>query len=234
MPIVWILLPALNEEEGILNTMRNIPKNEINSLGYQVRILVMDGRSTDRTVEISKNEGAEVLIQKGPKGKGTGVKEAFQYLIKNSSDEDLVCMMDADGTYPTVQIPEICQLLNDYKVVMGSRLRGRISKGSMSITNYFGNYFLSLFASMINLRRTTDVCTGLWGFRAEVLEHIIPRSHGFAVEAELFTKVTRNKLNLIEIPSNYSNRDGKSHLIWYIDGPKIFLNLILMRFRRFR
>ncbi len=234
MASLWILLPALNEEKGIVNTIRSIPKNQILSIGFQVRILVIDGRSSDLTVEFSRNEGAEVLIQRGPKGKGTGVREAFQYLIQNSSEGDLVCMMDADGTYPTTLIPEICKNLENYQVVMGSRLRGEISEGSMSKVNYLGNYLLSAFASVINLKRTTDVCTGLWGFRIEVLQDLAPSSEGFAVEAELFSRICRNKIKMVEIPTNYSNRDGDSHLIWYIDGPKIFLSLLKMRLFSFK
>lgn len=234
MPVVWVLLPALNEEEGIKNTIRKIPESQINALGFEVKVLVIDGRSSDRTVEISLSEGAEVLVQNGPKGKGTGVREAFQNLIERSTKGDLVCMMDADGTYPPILIPEICEDLGQYQVVMGSRLRGRISKGSMSRVNYLGNYILSMFASLVNLKRTTDVCTGLWGFRAEILQQIVPNSNGFTVEAELFTRICRNKLEIKEIPSDYSNRDGESHLIWYLDGPKIFLSLLKMRLQKMR
>ena len=231
MSAVWVLLPALDEEEGIRKTIHKIPKSQISDLGFEPRVLVVDGRSSDRTVEISLSEGAEVLVQNGPKGKGTGVREAFQYLIENSSKGDLVCMMDADGTYPPTLIPEVCKNLDQYQVVMGSRLRGKISEGSMSKVNFLGNYLLSMFASIINLNKTTDVCTGLWGFRAEILQDIMPISKGFTVEAELFTRTCRNKLNLKEIPSDYSNRDGESHLVWYTDGPKIFLSLLRMRFQ---
>lgn len=232
MPTVWVLLPALNEQEGIRTTIQQIPKDAINSLGFEIRVLVVDGRSSDLTVQASLDEGAEVIVQHGPKGKGTGVREAFEYLIEKSADNDLVCMMDADGTYPPGLIPEVCKYLEEYQVVMGSRLRGKISEGSMSRINYLGNYLLSMFASMINLKRTTDVCTGLWGFRAEILQEILPNSKGFTVEAELFSRISRIGLKIKEIPADYSNRDGESHLVWYLDGPKIFFSLLSMRFQR--
>ena len=142
--------------------------------------------------------------------------------------------MDADGTYPASLIPEIIGLLSKCDVVMGSRLRGEISEGSMSRINLLGNYILSLFASLINFRRTTDVCTGIWGFKYGILPQISPESNGFSVEAEMFSRTCRNKLSLKEIPADYSNRNGQSHLLWYIDGPKIFFSLLKLRFQKIR
>ena len=234
MVTAWILLPALNEESGIRETIRSIPTDAVKKLGFDCRVLVVDGRSTDSTVEISREEGAEILIQNGPRGKGAGVREAFSFFQNNAENGDLVCMMDADGTYPTSLLPEIFGLLSECDVVMGSRLRGRISKGSMSKINYLGNSFLSIFASLVNLKRTTDVCTGIWGFRHEILPSITPISNGFSVEAEMFSRACRNKLILKEIPANYSNRNGHSHLIWYRDGPQIFLSLLKLRFQKIR
>ncbi|NOY11051.1 MAG: glycosyltransferase, partial [Archaeoglobi archaeon] len=92
---VRILIPALNEEESIGDVIDGFRK-----LGYD-NILVIDGHSTDRTREIAREKGAEVVVQSG-KGKGQAVREAFEIL-----DDDVVVMIDADGTY----LPEDVELL---------------------------------------------------------------------------------------------------------------------------
>ncbi len=70
---VCILIPTLNEGKTIGGIVR-----EFKSLGFS-NILVIDGHSTDGTVEKAKNEGAEVVLQSGT-GKGQAVNQAFQLI----------------------------------------------------------------------------------------------------------------------------------------------------------
>ena len=56
------LLPALNEEKGIANTIRKIPANVLKKEGYLCEIVIVDGGSSDRTVEIAKKCGARVIL----------------------------------------------------------------------------------------------------------------------------------------------------------------------------
>lgn len=67
-----IILPTLNEEVGIVKTL-----SQINELDIDKEILVVDGRSTDNTVENAKRLGAKIIIEKRL-GKGiamaTGVR----------------------------------------------------------------------------------------------------------------------------------------------------------------
>ena len=66
-PLMQVIIAALNEEEGIGLTI-----SELNKTLKDLRILVVDGRSTDRTVEVAKKMGAEVVLQDGL-GKGDAV-----------------------------------------------------------------------------------------------------------------------------------------------------------------
>ena len=60
MPSMQIIIAALNEEEGIGPTIAELMEN----LGCP-RVLVVDGRSKDRTVEVAKSMGAEIVTQDG-------------------------------------------------------------------------------------------------------------------------------------------------------------------------
>ena len=81
----------MNEEEGIGLTLAEISQ-KINPN----QVLVVDGHSHDRTVEIAKDFGAHILFQDGL-GKGDAISKAVGYI---DSDVDYVVVTDADFTYP--------------------------------------------------------------------------------------------------------------------------------------
>ncbi|HEX76463.1 MAG TPA: glycosyltransferase, partial [Dehalococcoidia bacterium] len=51
---ISIVIPALNEKEGIEKTIQSIPKAELENMGYQVEILVVDNGSTDGTGKVAQ------------------------------------------------------------------------------------------------------------------------------------------------------------------------------------
>jgi len=140
-------------------------------------------------------------------------------------------MMDADATYFPEDIPRFVEILKSHDVVWGSRLRGKIESKAMSRINRLGNIILSLTASMIFLKRTTDLCTGYWGFKLSSLRKIVLTAEGFNLEADLFSSVAKKKLKTQEIPINYAHREGFSNLKWYKDGPRIFAMIFKKRFK---
>jgi len=84
---VTILIPTLNEEEAIGKVIQ-----ELKSYGYH-NILVVDGYSQDRTVEIARENGAKVIYQVGH-GKAAAIKTGLERVRT-----PYVLIMDGDGTY---------------------------------------------------------------------------------------------------------------------------------------
>ena len=231
MPELIVLLPARDEESGIGEVIRRIPTKLLEEMGFRTRVIVADGHSTDSTLEIANKMGAEVIRQNGSVGKGNGVREALKEIFETPPDDgDLLIMLDADATYSPEDLPRFIKELEQNDVVWGSRLRGNIEKRAMSMTNLIGNKFLSLAASVIFLKRTTDLCTGYWGFRLDGLEKLRLTAEGFTLEADLFGSVVKSKLKLNEIPVDYAHRQGNSTLKWYSDGPRILLMTMKRRF----
>ena len=225
-----ILLPTRNEEEGLGEVIDRIPQEEIVRQGYSPRVVVVDGHSTDNTCEIAEKRGVQLIRQNGSVGKGNGVREALDKIIdrKANSNGDLLIMLDADATYSPEDIPRFISDLKDNEVVWGSRMRGKMEKDAMSSINKMGNKILSLTASILFFKRTTDLCTGYWGFRIDALKRLKLTAEGFNLEADLFSSVVNEKLTTKEIPIEYAHREGESTLKWYRDGPRIFF----MTFRK--
>ncbi len=231
MKEVIVLIPTRNEEAGVKEVIQRIPIEELQSRGFEIRTVVVDGRSTDKTVENALELGAEVMSQSGPKGKGNGVREAFNSIISEDSEEErAVIMLDGDATYRPEDIPRFLEALSDKDVVWGSRIRGNIQKNAMSFTNNLGNRVLSLVASFTFFSRTTDVCTGYWGFRESALRRMNLTAGGFTLEADLFCTSKKMRMRTREIVIDYEHREGDTKLKWYIDGPKIMMKIIKKRF----
>jgi dolichol-phosphate mannosyltransferase len=141
-------------------------------------------------------------------------------------------MLDGDYSYPTTYIPEMLNLLKDYPVVVGSRLKGKREKGAIRRLNFIGNYLLTWLANILYGTRISDVCTGYWGFRREVIQNLILNSEGFQFEAELLTQIAKKGYTIGEIPILYRRRQGKAKLSGLKDGAKIAWFLIVKRFNR--
>src|SRR3989304_5612433 len=88
---VLAIVAALNEEEGIGLTIA-----ELRQYLENLRVLVVDGHSVDRTVEVAKGLDADIVLQEG-KGKGDAVAAAIGHV---KGDVEYVVFTDADYTYP--------------------------------------------------------------------------------------------------------------------------------------
>ena len=82
MTNLFIMLPTLDEEGALEDIYRRIPIEELKQKGYTTRVVVVDGGSSDNTVEIAAELGCEVFQQWG-EGKGAGNASRFQEIPRN-------------------------------------------------------------------------------------------------------------------------------------------------------
>lgn len=204
---ISVVIAALNEEEGIGSTLQ-----EIQTVLGNHRLIVVDGNSVDNTVEIAKNMGAEVFLQKG-KGKGDAL---FQGLRQLGSDVRYVVFIDADFTYPSEYIPKMIEILDQNRevgMVIGNRFNGEHNfDKSIKQPFYVGNRLLAIAQHVLNGVKLSDPLSGLRVVRAEILESWVPKSTGFDVEAEMNFLVERFGYQIVEIPIRYRSRLGKKKL----------------------
>jgi len=222
---ICVILPALNEELSIGKVIDEIPRQALENEGYRVDVLVVDGSSSDRTRQIAQGKGARIIVEPR-RGKGRAMRTAL-----GSVKADFIFMLDADYTYPATYIPDMLRLLRQGSpAVIGSRLRGRREKGAISRLNVIGNYLLTWMANILYRTRISDLCTGYWGIRGEVIPKIDLKANGFQLEAELFTQLVKKSYSIAEVPIYYRCREDKAKLSGLKDGIKIGWMLIKRRF----
>ena len=118
-------------------------------------------------------------------------------------------------------------------LTIGTRLKGKREKESIPLFNLIGNYFLSLLASAVYQRLVSDVCTGYWGLRGEVIRNLSLKARGFELEIRLFGELTRRGYSITELPIVYRRRIGGHPKLRPIkDGIKIAWILLAGRFSR--
>ncbi len=223
---ISIIIPTLNEEHGIEKTINAIPREELEAMGYQVHVLVVDSNSEDRTVKKAHSAGAEVIFE--PK-RGKGI--AFRTALK-SVDAKFIFMLDGDYSYPPEYIPEMLKMLSYNDAVIGTRLNRYREKGSISRLHLVGNYLLSMFASLLYMRRINDINSGYWGFRSMVVKQLNLTATRFDLEAELFISLAQKGCSIAEVPICYRRSVSSSKLNAFRDGIKISWMLIKKRFYR--
>jgi dolichol-phosphate hexosyltransferase len=215
-----VIIAALNEEEGIGFTVAEFMDTLEGS-----RVLVVDGRSTDRTVEVAKNLGAEIYVQDGL-GKGDAVAKAIAHI---DPTVDYVVLTDADYTYPAAYVPEMIRILEnspDVGMVCGNRFNGYEEKTALSSIFYVGNRFIAFAHNLLNGVSLTDPLTGLRVVRAGILRKWQVQSKGFDVEVELNHHVEREGFGIVEVPISYRERLGQKKL-GIKNGAEIFKRIML-------
>jgi len=204
---ISVVIATLNEEEGIGPTI-----GEMQRVLNHPYMVVVDGNSVDRTIEIAKNMGADVMLQEG-RGKGDAM---FQGMKGLTSKVPYIVFTDADYTYPAEYIPQMVEILErdpTVGMVIGDRFKGQKNM-SKSFTNpfYVGNRMLAFAQLVMNGIKLDDPLSGLRVVRSEALDGWRPKSKGFDVEAEMNAFVERRGFRIIEVPIDYRSRLGEKKL----------------------
>lgn len=239
MPKVSIVIPAYNEEAFIGKLLEVILQVDIQSIGFEREIIVVDNGSHDRTSEIVRKFPVVRLLRiEINKGKGDGVR----YGIKNATG-NYVLIQDADLEYdPYDYLGMLRPLLTTKQstAIYGSRILGELKENGFSfipgkhkdksVATWIANAALSFWVWIIFGRYITDTLTGYKIYPTKLLQSFTIETTGFETDHELTAKLIRSGVKIIEVPVGYVPRsveEGKK--IRYSD---FFIALwTLLRFR---
>lgn len=219
---VEIIIPTLNEETAIKELLQSI---RAHTLPIEISVLVIDGGSTDHTVEICKRENVRVIRQKS-KGKGNAMKEAVEY-----SSADVLVFIDGDGTYSIDDLSSLLEpiLTDKADMVVGSRILGKREKGSISTLNMLGNKFFNKTINFAIHSKVTDSLSGYRAMRKSIFDELILFSFNFEIEVEITVETLAKGYRIFEVPIKYGTRKGTPTKLNPInDGVKIARTLLFI------
>ena len=207
---VCIALPTRNEEKSVQHMIDSIRKVGLSN------IIVIDGFSTDKTVELAKEKRVPVYIR-DLDGKGSGVKKAIE--VAKSKKFDVLVLIDCDSTYPSEEIPNLLKYIPEHDMVVGAR-----SFKAVKIFHRIPNMIHTKLVNTLFHGNLTDINSGLRAFKISSFGDNM-KSIGFDIEAEISSKALKRHLKIKEMPIVYKKRVGKSK-IKIKDGLIILLRIL--------
>jgi len=196
---VWVVVPAYEEEEMIGRVI-----DELKTEGYN-KILVVDDGSEDRTSEIARAHGAEVVQHKENCGLGasirTGLREA------RSQGADIVVTFDADGQHNPADIEKLLNALDEADFAVGVR-----DEDQMPLNKRLGNYVLDFITHVFG-GPFTDSQSGFRALGPRALKEVVIWSDRYSVSSEIIVQVGKKDLAFETIPikgifTEYSKTSG--------------------------
>lgn len=183
------VIPAFNEELSIGGII-------LCSRKYVDKIIVIDDGSKDKTVEMAKLAGAEVIKHYTNKGKGAALKTGF----KAAKESDIIITLDSDGQHNPDEIPKLIKpIINgEADIVNGSRY----IKGNSKNTPSYRRIGQAVLDKATNLGSGLDITDSQSGFRA-FAKHTIPSFRfscsDFGIESEMLTDAANAGLRIKEV-----------------------------------
>ncbi len=218
---ITVIIPCLNEEQGIERVLRRMPE-------FVDQVIVVDNGSTDRTSEVARSFGAEV-IREPVRGYGRSYKKGFSF-----ATGDVIVTLDGDHSYPPDAISYLLEAFLHLEVDFLSASRFPVrDRRAMSLKHKFGNWLLSLAMSVLYFRWVRDSQSGMWVLRRSILDGMRLVSDGMAFSEEIKIEALRNRrVRFAEISIQYSSRLGEIKLNPWRDGIYNLWFLVKKRFAR--
>ena len=195
-------------------------KNEVNSLGDILEkvkdmtndLLVVDGHSTDGTVDLAKKSGAKVVLDNGL-GKGDALRIGL-----SKAKNPITVFIDADGSHDPEDIPKLVKPIieDEADLVMGSRMLGGSDElfGDLrEVTRLIGSLVISLSINYRFGKRLTDYQNGFRAIKTDVGNSIGLKSNITTIEQEMAMKCLKQNYRVIEVATHeYSRKAGVSKI----------------------
>lgn len=232
---VTVVMPAYFAEKTLEKTYKDIPKT------YVDEIILVDDASKDKTVEIAKKLGLNVIVHKKNKGYGANQKTCYIAALKGKAD--IIVLLHPDYQYDPKKIPRLIKPIQEDNadVVYGSRMltKGGAKRGGMPWWKRLGNRALTLYFKLFLKIKITDAATGYIAYSRKVLETIpfMRNSNGMTFDEEAMIQIASKKFRIAEIPIPTKYEDASSstsfpncikygmRLFWKIVRYKLHFNI---------
>jgi glycosyltransferase involved in cell wall biosynthesis len=206
---VTLLILTLNEIEGMKKIMPLIKKDWVD------QILIVDGNSTDGTLEYARDNGYPVMIQK-KKGGRCAYIEAMEYITG-----DVVITFSPDGNSIPELIPPLIEKMKEgYDMVIVSRYAKGAKSYDDDLVTSFGNRMFTTLIDILYGAKYTDAMVMFRAWKKEIFRQLdLDKEESYITEEKLFnTKIgvepllsvraAKRRLKCADIPGDEPHRIG--------------------------
>ena len=197
-PRVGLIIPVLNEEEALPGVLAAIPRDAVDA------VIVVDGGSTDRTVERARAAGARVLTLRQ-----RGYGRACRAGAEAADDCGILVFLDGDGSDCPELIPALVDPIaaGDCDFVIGSRCRGEREPGSMAVHQLVAGRLIGGAVRLLYGVGYTDMCP-FRAIRRDALLRLGMREETYGWNLEMQMRAARAGLRILELPVAHRRRTG--------------------------
>jgi glycosyltransferase involved in cell wall biosynthesis len=205
---ISVVIPTFNEAPAIAEVIGAVPQNKIQE------IIVVDNGSTDGTAEQAAAAGARV-IHEPRKGYGSACLSG----AKAARNSDIIVFLDGDRSDDPAQLEIIAApvIQGQADLVIGSRIGGKLEKGSMPLHAKAGNRIIVFLLRLLYGVRITDIGS-FRAIRSRVLLDLHMQQMTYGWPVEMVVKAARKGLRIQSVPIRYRKRIGVSKVTGSLRG----------------
>lgn len=215
---ITVIIPAFNEEKAVVPQIESV-RTVLETVGIPHEIIVVDDGSSDGTTKAALSTGVRVLKHFENRGYGASLKTGII-----AAQHEIIAIIDADGTYPADQIPEMLQKLETADMVVGARTGEHVQ---VPLMRRPAKWLLRRLAILVAEQPIPDLNSGLRLFRRSCIQQY------FSILSNRFSFTTTSTLSLladnyrvIYHSINYYQRVGKSKIT-----PRHFMDFTILILR---
>ena len=204
-----LLVLTLNELRGMQAIMPQVKRD------WCDQIIILDGGSTDGTIEWAREQGYEVYVQKR-----LGFRHAYNEVLPYVTG-DVIITFSPDGNSIPELIPALIEKMKEgYDMVIVSRYLGSAKSEDDDVVTGFGNWLFTRTVNLLHGGHYTDAMVIYRAYKKQIVYDLeLNHDEGYALAEKLFrtriswepllsVRAAKRKLKIAEIPGDEPPRIG--------------------------